>query len=142
MGFKSAYPKWLAIVGTVLMWLPVATPLFFSIRRNIGGGPPMIDYLMPAELFPVALLGMILLMWAAISRRTMRSPIGITIAVALAGLFGSQALAVVTGLASGATEPTGWQWTAVLVILGIYDLCLVVLGVLGILLAKKLGKKA
>lgn len=141
MGFKSAYPKWLAIVGTVLVGLPILAPFILGMGRVAGGAPILIDYLMPAELFPVVLVGMILLLWAAIATKTLRRPIAITIGVALAGLFGSQALAVVTGLASGAIEPTGWEWVAVLVILGIYDLCLVVLAVLGILLVRKLGRK-
>ncbi len=119
MGIKSAYPKWLAIVGDVVMWLPIAAPILTGLPRIFKGVNPPVDYLMPAELFPAALLGMILLLWAAIARRTMRAPIGITIAAAFVGLIGCQVVAEVTGLASGAIEPTGWPWIAVLVTFGI-----------------------
>jgi hypothetical protein len=55
--------------------------------------------------------------------------------VASSGLLaGGQALAVVTGLASGETEPGGWQWVLVLASLAIYSLALVAVGLGGILL--------
>jgi len=50
----------------------------------------------------------------------------------------SQLLAVVTGLASGETEPVGWQWALVLgMILG-YNLALVVTGIGGLRLLRDL----
>jgi len=65
---------------------------------------------------------------------------GLGIAVSL--LVGGQALAVVTGLASGDTEPTGWQWALVLASIGTYSLALVVIGVGGVLLVRDLFKPA
>ena len=49
--------KFLAITGTVLVLFPVAAAIFFSAARLIRGGPFMIDYLLPGELFFVILLG-------------------------------------------------------------------------------------
>ena len=53
---------------------------------------------------------------------------------------GGQALASVTGLASGRTEPTGWPWALVLASLALYVLALVILGVGGVLLVRDLFK--
>ena len=57
--------KILAILGTVLIWLPIAFPLGFAAIRLMQGGRLLLDYLMPAELFPLVLLGSALLLWAA-----------------------------------------------------------------------------
>ena len=47
---------------------------------------------------------------------------------------------MVTGLASGETEPGGWQWVLVLASLAIYSLALAAVGVGGILLLRDLFK--
>jgi hypothetical protein len=47
-------------------------------------------------------------------------------------------LAVVTGLASGETEPAGWPWALVLASLAGYALALVAMGVGGALLLRDL----
>ncbi len=65
MGKRDAFTKILAIAGTVLVWLPVAAPFFFSIIAFAQGRVFRFDYLMPAELFPAVLLGAGLLLWAA-----------------------------------------------------------------------------
>jgi len=49
-------------------------------------------------------------------------------------VLGGQALAVITGLASGETEPTGWPWILVAGAIGGYTLCVVAMGVGGCLL--------
>jgi hypothetical protein len=140
MKTKLKFPKWLAIVGDVLMWLPLAAPVILGLLRLAGGESFLLDYLMPGEVFPVALVGMILLLWAAIARRTLRTAIGATIAASFVGLIGCQLVAEVTGLASGAIGPTGWQWITVMSLLGLYILALAVLGVLGIMLVRRWGE--
>lgn len=135
---KDTLSKILTIVGTVLVWLPIAAPLLFGLLHSLRSGRLLIDYLMPGELFPVVLLGSGLLLWAALRVRSYQRLIGWTLGVGIAALFGAQAIAVVTGLASGATAPTGWQWVLVVSILGLYDLCVVILGIGGILLWRKL----
>ena len=95
---------------------------------------------MPAELFPVALVGGGLLIWAALRARSRRRIIGWGLGVAVGSLVGGQALAVVTGLASGETEPTGWWWALVLTSIVVYALALVVIGVGGVMLLRDLFK--
>ena len=98
------------------------------------------DYLMPAELFPVALSGGGLLLWAALRARTRRKliPWGLGCAVGL--LVGGQGLAFATGLASGEIEPVGWWWALVLGAIISYALALVAIGVGGVLLLRDLFK--
>jgi hypothetical protein len=137
---KDVFTKILAIIGTILMWFPILTPIVLSAASFIGERVFRFDYLMPAELFPSALLGGGLLLWASLRARSRRGLIGWGLAIAVGMLFGGQALAVVTGMASGETEPTAWLMALILVPIGIYALALVAVGVGGVLLARDLFK--
>jgi hypothetical protein len=138
MGSRSVLAKGLAIVGTVLVWCPLLAPVLFAVMAVTRGGIFHIDYLMPAELFPVALVGGVLLLWAALRARSRRGLIGWSLGLAAAFLVIGQALAVVTGLASGATAPTGWQGALVVASLVAFSLALIMLAVGGILLLRDL----
>jgi hypothetical protein len=137
---KGTLTKILAIVGTVLVWFPILAPVLLSTTTFIHRRMFRFDYLMPAELFPVALVGGGLLLWAALRARSLRGLIGGGLGVATGMLVGGQALAVLTGLASGETEPIGWQWALVLASLVIHILALIVMGIGGLLLLRDLFK--
>jgi hypothetical protein len=141
---KDILTKVLAIVGTILVWFTLLAPVFlwviFSIRRGFFSGE-YFDYLMPLELFPLALVGGGLLLWAALRARTRWRLIAISLGLAAVSLVLSQVSAVLTGLASGETQPGGWQLVLVLGLLGIYILALVGLGVGGVLLVYDLRTK-
>ena len=139
---RAAFTKTLAIAGTLLVWVPILAPVLFSALTLIRAGIFRMDYLMPAELFPVALAGGILLVWAAIRARAYQKLVGWSLAAAVVCLVGGQGLAVVTGLASGDTAPTGWQWALVIASLVIYTLALAAMGIGGILLLRRLFKKS
>jgi hypothetical protein len=128
----------LAILGTVLVWFPILAPVLFSGAAIIRARLFLFDYLMPAELFPVALVGGGLLMWAALRARSRQKLIGWGLGVALGLLAGGQVLAVVTGLASGETEPAGGWWALVLASIAGYSMALVAIGIGGILLLRDL----
>lgn len=114
---RGGLTKGLAIAGTVLTLFPILTPVVFSLIYFAEVGQYRIDYLMPAELFPAALAGTALLIWAAARARLSRKWIVWSIAAAVLLLVGSQTVAVVTGLASGETEAVGWPWIMVLALL-------------------------
>ncbi|MCC6904796.1 MAG: hypothetical protein IT326_03070 [Anaerolineae bacterium] len=135
-GKRDGLTKGLALFGTLLAWLPLIAPVFFSAARLIQGGRFNFDYFMPAELFPAALLGGGLLIWAALRARSRRGLIAGGLAAAVVLLVGGQALAVATGLASGAIEPEGWPWTLVVASLAANILALIAVGVGGILLLR------
>jgi hypothetical protein len=142
METKNTFTRILAIGGTGLVWLPLLAPVLFSAGTLLTRPVWRFDYLMPAELFPVALVGGGLLLWAALRARAYRKLIACGLGAAIALLFGSQVLAVVTGLASGETEPTGWAWACVLAMLAGYALALAVIGVGGVLILRDLYRPA
>jgi hypothetical protein len=161
---KSSLTKILAAAGTVLAWLPLVTPILFSALRFARSGRFLFDYLMPAELFLAALLGAGLLVWAA-SRAAVPGAFGgvaagdgaagdgaakgafyrrvilISLAAAVFFLVAGQALAVVTGLASGAIAPEGIWWALVLASIALYTLALIPIAVCGVLLCRLVFKQ-
>lgn len=100
--------KILAIAGTALVWFPILAPVLLSLALLVKERVFRVDYLMPAELFLAALVGGGLLIWAALRARSPWRLIGWGLGIAVGLLVGGQALAVLTGLASGETEPVGW----------------------------------
>ena len=137
---KNIFTKTLAIFGTVLIWFPVLAPFILGVGSLLRSGRFRFDYLMPAELFPIALLGGGMLFWASLRAHSHSKLIGWGLAVAVGLLFGGQALAVVTGLASGETEPTPLLMALVLGPILIYALILAAVGVGGVLLVRGLVK--
>lgn len=137
---RGVFTKILAIVGTVLAWIPILAPILFSGIFTLRTGMFRFDYLMPAELFPLALVGGVLLIWAALRAHSRLGLVAWALGIAIVMLAGGQALAVVTGLASGATEPSGWQWGLVVASLVVFSLALIGVGAGGILLLRDLFK--
>lgn len=137
---KGTLTKTLAVAGTILAWLPILAPILFSALLFIRAHIFRVDYLMPAELFFLVIIGGGLLLWAAVRSCLNWKLFGWTLGIAFALFFGMQALAVVTGLADGSTPIGGWQWVLVLGILAVYTLAVVVIGVGGILLLRDLFK--
>ncbi|HEY3312886.1 MAG TPA: hypothetical protein VGK00_14700 [Anaerolineales bacterium] len=130
--------KGLAITGTVFAWLPILATILTSVAGTLRSGRFRFDYLMPAELFPLALLGAGLLLWAALRAHSRQGLIGWSLAAAAIALLGSQALAVITGLASGKIGASGWPWAVVLAGIAAYALALIVIGIGGVLLLRDL----
>jgi hypothetical protein len=138
MGNKGVLTKILAVVGTILVWFPILFTVLISVIRWIHHHMFRFDYLMPAELFPVALVGALLLLWSSLRARYHRKLIGWGLCAATVFLVGGQLIAVATGLASGAVEPTGWPWVLVISSIVFYSLALIEIGIAGVLLLKKL----
>jgi MFS family permease len=131
----------LAIAGTVLTWLPILAPLFFSIALFTRARVFRLDYLMPAELFLVVLAGGFALLFAAIRARSRRKIIAWAFGIAVGGLIAGQLVASLTGLASGEADPSGWRWALVVASLALYSLSVVAMGVGGLLLLGDLFKQ-
>ncbi len=136
MGKRDSFSRLLAWTGTGLVWLPIVAPVVIAILMVGRSGRWLFDYLMPAELFPFALVGGVALLGGALRARLRVRPIAWALGTAIGLLVGGQMLAVATGLASGRIPPSGVWWALVLASLGGYSLSLLALGVLGILLAR------
>lgn len=137
---KDNLTKGLAITGTVLAWLPLLTPLVFSGILLLTEQVFRFDYLMPAELFFVALAGGLLLLWAAFRAHSRRELIGLSLGVAIVALVSSQAAAVVTELASGEQPAVGWRLGIVVSLLAVYILALAAVAIGGALLCRDLWR--
>jgi hypothetical protein len=137
---KVILTRILAIAGTALVWFPILAPVLFSVLVTITRRIFRYDYLMPAELFPFALAGGVLLFWATLRAHTRQKVIGWGLGIAISMLVSGQVIAVVTGLASGEMKPTGLWWMLVLASLIIYSIALVIIGAGGVLLIGDLFK--
>ena len=136
MNKTGVLTKTLAVAGALLVWFPIVATVMISVGGWLGGRVFRFDYLMPAELAAAAFLGGGLLLWAALRARSRRGLIGWGLGIMLTLLVGGQALAVVTGLASGAIEPAGWAWAVVVASLAAYTLAIVEIGAAGVLLVR------
>jgi hypothetical protein len=132
----------LAIAGTVLVCLVLLSPVVFGVFRWLRAGWFTLDYLMPAELSPVALLGGLLLVAASVLARSLRGLIigGLVAAVLL--LVGFQWVAVVSGLASGETEAWVIWWAIVFAGIALFIIALICVAVGGVLLLRRLFSRA
>ncbi|HSQ18022.1 MAG TPA: hypothetical protein VLM83_10005, partial [Anaerolineales bacterium] len=75
MKTTNTLTKVLAISGTLLVWLTVLSPFLLWLSFSAWRGSfstRYFDYLLPAELFLVALVGGLLLVWAALRTRRYR----------------------------------------------------------------------
>jgi hypothetical protein len=138
MARKGLFTKILAITGTVIVWLPILAPIIISAPEILRDHIFRFDYLMPAELFQLVLVGGGLLLWAALRARSQVKLVGWCLAAAAGSLVLSQAMAVVTGLASGTTEPNGLPLVLVAVFLAAYVIAVIGIGIGGIRLMRDL----
>lgn len=126
----------LALAGTALAWFPILVTVLFAVIGSIAARKFRLDYLMPAELFPVAFAGGALLLGAALRMRRERRLIAGALAAMFVLLAGGQLLAVVTGLAAGEREPAGLLFGLVLAMIVGYALADIVLATGGLLLVR------
>jgi len=133
---RDGLTKGLAVVGTVLLWFPIFATVAFSGMR----GFTRLDWLMPAELFPVVAVGAAALLWAAIRARTRVGLVAWGVGIAAFALVASMAVTSMSGLASGAVQPEGarFAWTAALVMIGLYTAAIIEMGVAGVLIVRDL----
>ena len=135
---KDTRTKILAITGTLFAWFPIGFTIVTSVIGTISDRTLRFDYLLPAELSPVALIGAILLLWAARRAGSRKKLIGWGLASAAIFLIGGQAIAMVTGLASGEVEPTGMPLVLVVSSLVLYSLTLIEIAIAGLFLLRDL----
>lgn len=132
----------LAILGTVLAGLPLAAPILFALAFLAAGQGLRLDYLMPGELFPLALAGGAALLAASLIARWRRMLVSIAFG-ATALLFALvDVLAVATGLASGRAPAAGWPLALVAGTYALYAVAVAAMFVLGALLCRALFSHA
>ncbi|MEN6523068.1 MAG: hypothetical protein ABFD14_05010 [Anaerolineaceae bacterium] len=135
---KNTLTKMLAIMGTLLVWFPLLAAVILSIAHLIRSGKFLFDFLIPAEIFYVILIGGALLIWAAVRAKTYWAWIIWSLVGAVVCLVASQGLAMVTGIASGTRPAEGFWWIMVMVLMGLVIVAEIIEGIGGILLTRKL----
>lgn len=128
----------LAVLGVVLTGLPLAVPLLFAGAFAALGRGIHLDYLMTGELFPLVAAGGAALLGSALIAHGMRTAVGVAFGVTVLAFALVDALAAVTGLASGRTSAAGWPLAMVAGLYALYALAVAGTFVLGVLLCRGL----
>lgn len=139
---RSVFTEILAIAGTVFAALPLLAPVAFSLIRLARGGSLLFDWLIPAELFPLVLLGGLLLLWAALRARSRRAWMAGSLGLGVVVLVAGQVLVMVSGMGTGEVAAEGWLFGLVVASIVIYELAVVSLAVNGALLMRDLFRAA
>ncbi len=141
MGNRGVLTKILAVIGMILLWAPLAFMILTSVIGSIMMGQFHCDFLIPAELFPIVIVGGLLLMWAALRAKLMRKPIIIDLIAAAVFLFAAQGIAILSGIASGAAAATGFYWWLIIATFVLHILSELGMAICGIMLIRKLRGK-
>lgn len=142
MGRRDVFTKILAILGTLLTVFTALAPFIFGLASLIAERRYLLDWLMPAEFFPAALAGGLLLLWAALRARSRRAWAGWSLGSAAVLLAGGMAVASLSGLASGAIAPRGIWWGVVTACILLYWLAVAAMAVGGGLLIGDLFRRS
>jgi peptidoglycan/LPS O-acetylase OafA/YrhL len=130
---KDALAKGPAMIGTVLVWIPVLAPVILGFVSLAMDGIYRFDYLMPAELGIMVFIGGALLLWGAFRARSRQGIVTWAFSIA--------ALAVIVLITFGDVVPGSWEWMIVIGLLIAYSLAIVAMGIGGIFLWKDLVSK-
>lgn len=138
MGKHDALTKALAVVGTVLVIVPLLAPFVLGLTMMGPLGGFRFDYLMPFEIYPVTVAGVALLAWASIRAHAHRGAIAIAVAVMFGGLFLAGVSAEVTGIADSPEQLETWRYVLTSVLAGMSIVAQIALATLGVMLSRDL----
>ncbi|MFC2065393.1 hypothetical protein ACFLXB_09900 [Chloroflexota bacterium] len=130
---KDSLSKTLTIIGTILVWLPIAAPFIFGFISLGTDGVYRFDYLMPAEFGFLAFAGGAILLVAAVRTRKQLVLIALGLVIAVASL--------VVIMQVGGVMPDTMQYTLVVGLLVLFSLAIILMGIAGILLWRYLFRK-
>lgn len=110
MAHNDVFARSLAVVGTTLVTLPLLAPLALGLSFAGRFGGVRIDYLMPFEVYPVTVVGTVLLVAGSLRLHARRRAIGVTIAAMLGTLVLMGVSAQVTGIANSPEQLDTWRY--------------------------------
>lgn len=137
---KLLIAKISGIIGLILVWLPILATLIIGGVFSLQSGHFQMDYLIPAELFPLVILGGILLFLAAFFSNTRKLLFGLLLGLILFSFLGINITALATGLASGARDPGDWASFLVNGLLVVYNVSLLMMCIYGVILVINIFK--
>jgi hypothetical protein len=140
MKTRRLLAKIFSITGTALVLGPILFMLFTCVVGSIQSGSFRCDYMLPAELGIFVLIGMALLLTAAILVKMFIKPIAWTIVAIILLLVCGQLLAMASGLATAQVEPEEAPIGMAIIIgsLIAFDAAVTLLGVFGCMFICKL----
>ena len=123
--------RMLTICGTLMIWFPIlVTPIFSAFLNGLTN----IDYLLPGQMFIVVFLGTAMLAGAARWLRISAKPLLIAAGTAFGILFLGQLFTTVSTRVMGIVTTGSTTLKILHGSVMLYDLAIVVLGVMGILM--------
>mgnify|MGYP001548855002 CR=1 FL=1 len=132
----------LAVIGMLLVALPLAFPACISVVFFVRTGTLRVDPLMPAEMVLGYLAGAAMLLVPSMGLKVQRRELLGSVVVALTSLGGAQALAFLLGLASGTRPASGWRLVTVVALLAAYIAAVVATGIVGGRIARRAFQRA
>ena len=106
----------------IISAIPPALTVVTGIAGSLAAGRILADLLLPAELFFLALPGMLLVTAAAIKRNFLKGLTVVLLCVEAGTLALCQGVAVISGIASGFRPAQGLLWYVLIGLLICYDL--------------------
>lgn len=140
MKAKIIWAKILAVGGLMLVAFPILAPVIFGFLSLAQGGRFHFDYMMPAELFPVVLIGAVLLLLAAILAKVRVKLIAWLFGAVLISLALLMIVPIATGAAQNVAGPVGLVLVALQAVLVLFWMAVIALLIGGIFLAVDLFK--
>ena len=137
----AVWVRAVCVVGTIVVSVPVLAPLVFTRWGGLGTDHFNFDWLMPAELFPLAFLGGLVLLGVALRVHLHRALVAWGLGIAAASLVTGLGFASVSGLASGATQPVGPPMWFLAAMLAIYTAAVTEMAIAGIILSRDLMRR-
>ncbi len=104
---RGRWVYFLAVVLTIVSFLPLAVPVFFTVVELISSGRLLYDFLMPAELFLLTVIGGGGMVVLGVAGKISIKRLVVYLALDVASVGGAQVWAVLSGLAHGDTELAG-----------------------------------
>ena len=132
---RQRFTRVLAILGTVLLWLPV----IMMVALTVGGAPRKVGSLPffavgAMDVFPVVALGGGLMLWAAVRARSHRKVLGLSLAAPVGG--------IVCGVVWSQPVPSdGWVLLVTTGLIVLYWIGLLIAAVSGISLVRSLSSR-
>ena len=138
MSWKHKIINIIFILGCILVWLPFILPLIFAFISLAQSGRFLFDFLIPMEIFPVVIIGALLIVATHLIRKLpVKIVVGSFIGIILSLLF-AMIYAELSGVASGKTDIVSFPGFLILLSLIIYYLSSIIVGVRGLSYLKKL----
>ncbi|MBU4556879.1 MAG: hypothetical protein KJ747_08420 [Actinobacteria bacterium] len=128
----------LALIGTVLVALPLLAPFVFGLLRVGSPRGFVLDYLMPFEVYPVTLVGVVLLLWATIRAHVRKGAATVAVTGMIGGLVLGSVAAEATGIAQSVERLEAWKYALTGAMFAVSVLAQIALVAVGALLSRDL----